>query len=279
MLTTDKLTFSYARKGNPVIKNFTFQLESGTICGLLGRNGSGKSTLLYLLCGLLKPATGTIDYNGEIPYERKKDFLSDIFIVPEEFELPGMKLSEFAEVNSAFYPRFDQKAFEDYLKLFEIDSSMNLAKISMGQKKKAFLSFALACNTSLLILDEPTNGLDISSKRSFRKALSLAMTDDKTIIISTHQVFDVEKIIDHVIIMDSSKVLLNESIYDISNKLSFKFTPDTQKAKDAILAIEAPGGAYIVEPTNEPETEVNLELLFELAQTKPEFIQNIFPSK
>ena len=72
----------------------------------------------------------------------------------------------------------------------------------MGQKKKAFLAFALACNTSLLLLDEPTNGLDISSKRTFRKAVTASMTDDKTFIISTHQVHDVDAILDHVTIID-----------------------------------------------------------------------------
>lgn len=266
MLTLQNVSFSY-KKGRPVINNFSMTFEHGTVCGLLGKNGSGKSTLLYLICGLLKPDSGTINFKGHTPLRRDVAFLNDVFIVPEEFEIPNVPMTEFVKANAPLYPKFSQKDMEEYMKTFEIDPSIHLKQCSMGQKKKAFISFALACNTSLLILDEPTNGLDISSKRAFRKAITMGMSDDRSVIISTHQVYDVEKIIDRVMIVDPTGVLLDKSMYDIMKELSFSFTTDRERAAKALLSLDAPGGWNIVEAFNGDETEVNLESLFELIES------------
>lgn len=267
MLKIENLCFSYSKK-EKLIENFSMQLDAGTVCGLLGKNGAGKSTLLYLICGLLRPHSGTIDVNGHTPINRKTTFLEDIFIVPEEFSLPNITLDEYININSPFYPHFNREEMNKYLEIFELTPNLHLGKLSMGQKKKAFISFAMACNTGLLILDEPTNGLDISAKRCFRKAVAACMTDEKTIIISTHQVYDVDKILDHVIITDRQGVLLDASIIDISSKYRFSFTTDRQRADKALLSLDVPGGMNIVEYLDNPddETEVNLETLFELVQ-------------
>ena len=90
MLTVSDITYSYGRGKNPVLENYSLRVQSGTICGLLGRNGAGKSTLLYLITGLLRLQSGSIDYNGFLPIERKVDFLNDVFIVPEEYILPNV---------------------------------------------------------------------------------------------------------------------------------------------------------------------------------------------
>lgn len=267
MLTITNLSFSYSRKYK-LIENFSMQLDKGTVCGLLGKNGAGKSTLIYLICGLLRPKSGVIDFEGYLPFDRKTGFLNDIFLVPEEFTLPNVTLEQYVQVNAPFYPAFDIKQMEHYLNIFELTPELHLGKLSMGQKKKAFISFAMACNTSLLILDEPTNGLDITAKRSFRKAVAECMTDEKSILISTHQVYDVDKVLDHVIITDRQGVLLNASMIDIAEKYKFNFTTDRRRASEALLSLEVPGGYNIVEPLTDPadETEVNLETLFELVQ-------------
>lgn len=265
MLKISDLNFGYSRK-YPIIENFSMKLGRGTVCGFLGKNGAGKSTLLYLICGLLKPQSGTIDVAGYTPFDRNVGFLEDVFIVPEEFSLPSVTLDEYISVNACFYPRFSREEMEKYLSIFELSPDINLGKLSMGQKKKAFISFALACNTSLLILDEPTNGLDISSKRSFRRVIAECMSDEKSIIISTHQVYDIEKILDHVIIMDRTGVKLNESMQQIASRYRFSFTTDRERAEHALISLDVPGGYNIAEPLLDPadETEVNLETLFEL---------------
>ncbi|MDE7180507.1 MAG: ABC transporter ATP-binding protein, partial [Muribaculaceae bacterium] len=180
MLTIDNVSFSYSRH-TQLIENFSMTLQPGTVCGLLGKNGAGKTTLLYLICGLLAPKSGLIDFRGMQPMERSTAFLNDVFIVPEEFSLPNVELSSYVEVNAPFYPNFNLEQLHHYLEVFELRPDLHLGRLSMGQKKKAFMSFAMACNTSLLILDEPTNGLDISSKRNFRRVLAECMTDDKSI--------------------------------------------------------------------------------------------------
>ncbi len=277
MLTIQNLSFAY-HSGRPVIQNLSLSLDKGCVCGLLGSNGAGKSTLLYLICGLLNPGTGTIDFNGHTPRQRQVCFLNDVFIVPEEVVLPNVLLKDFIEVNAPFYPRFSREEMDRYMELFNLPADLHLGACSMGQKKKAFLSFAIACRTSLLILDEPTNGLDISSKQDFRKAISMTMTDDRIILISTHQVYDVERILDHVVILGDQGVVLNRSIPEITSRLRFTFTTDRDRIARALMAVEVPGGANIVELNDDPdfETDLNLESLYELFYRNPMLEQRIF---
>ena len=277
MIVLNNISFSY-RRSRPVLTDLSLELQSGTVCGLLGRNGVGKSTMLYLMAGLLRPATGFVTCNGYKPFERKVDFLNDIFIVPEEFQLPAIRLDEYIRLNSPFYPKFDHETMNRLLNMFEMSPDVNLGALSMGQKKKVFLSFAMACNTGILLLDEPTNGLDISAKRAFRMAVSSVMDENKTIVISTHQVYDVEQILDHIIIADTNRILLNRSTMDITSRLRFNFTNDPQRAAAASFSLPVPGGFNIVELVNNPddETDVNLESLFELTQKRPDLMNQIF---
>lgn len=280
MIAFKDVCFSY-RRNVPVLSNLSLQIEPGTVCGLLGRNGVGKSTMLYLTAGLLRPRSGQVLCNGYIPSDRQVNFLNDIFIVPEEFDLPPITLDEYVRINSVFYPKFNLDLMHSILEIFALPGNINLGALSLGQKKKAFLSFALACNTSILLLDEPTNGLDITAKRMFRAAITAAMTDDKTIIISTHQVYDVENILDHVVIADNNRILLNRPMIDIQTKLRFGYTQDPEQAKRALFSIPMPGGFNVVEFLDDPdrETEVNLETLFELTNSNPELINQLFVEK
>ena len=280
MIAFKDVCFSY-RRNVPVLSNLTLQIGPGTVCGLLGRNGVGKSTMLYLTAGLLRPRSGQVLCNGYIPSDRQVNFLNDIFIVPEEFDLPPITLNEYVRINSVFYPKFNLDLMHSILEIFALPGNINLGALSLGQKKKAFLSFALACNTSILLLDEPTNGLDITAKRMFRAAITAAMTDDKTIIISTHQVYDVENILDHVVIADNNRILLNRPMIDIQTKLRFGYTQDPEQAKRALFSIPMPGGFNVVEFLDNPdrETEVNLETLFELTNSNPDLINQLFVEK
>lgn len=261
-----------------MLSDLSLQLKSGTVYGLLGRNGVGKSTMLYLISGLLRPKSGIVTCNGYDPFKREVSFLNDIYIVPEEFLLPAMTLADYVRINAPFYPRFSRQDMERLLEMFELTPDIHLSELSMGQRKKAYLSFAMACNTSVLLLDEPTNGLDISAKRQFRIALSSVMDENKTIVISTHQVYDVEQILDHVVIADNNKILLNMSMCEISERLRFNFTNDSRRAEQALYSLQVPGGYSIIDYVEnaDQETEVNLESLFELTQNKPDLLQAIF---
>lgn len=278
MLEIKDITFSYGRHRPPVLNDFSANIRDGGIYGLLGRNGAGKSTLLYLAAGLLTPQSGHVYYNGTDTRFRRPSTLSDIFIVPEEFSLPNIRLREFLRLNSRFYPNFSLDDMRRHLDTFELESDLHLGSLSMGQKKKAFMCFALACNTSLLLLDEPTNGLDIPGKSRFRKFIVSSMTDDRTILISTHQVRDIDRILDHVVITERSRVLLDRSTAEITERLRFVNSDSPALMQQALFAHPAVGGSALILPNDNPDhpTELNLESLFEYALNNPESLNSRF---
>lgn len=280
MLQIENLTFAYRRKAAPVLNDFSLTIDRGSVCGLLGRNGAGKSTLLYLISGLLTPKSGRVLFNGVNTRLRKPSTLNDIFILPEEFTLPPISMDEYVKLNSRYYPKFSMDDLYGNLETFELDRNINLGQLSMGQKKKAFMSFALACNTSLLLMDEPTNGLDIPGKSRFRKIVVSSMTDERSIIISTHQVRDIDRILDHIIITESNKVLLNEKVSNIISKLRFETTNDDAVIARALYSQPSVEGMNVILRNDDDcDTEMNLESLFELSLNRPELINQIFASK
>ncbi|GAB1417036.1 ATP-binding cassette domain-containing protein [Paludibacter sp.] len=254
-------------------------LSGGKIYGLLGKNGAGKSTLLYLMTGLLQPQKGKIYFKGENVSKRYPSTLQDIFIVSEEFALPNIPLQRYIKLNSPFYPNFSNEQLVENLKHFELDSikDINLGALSMGQKKKVFMSFALASNTSLLIMDEPTNGLDIPGKSQFKKFIASNMTDERSVIISTHQVQDVEKLIEHIIILENNKTLLNASADDICDKLYFATGVRDVKEEDALYISPSIQGynALLMNKDNN-ESLLNLETLFNATLSNSERITSLF---
>lgn len=282
MLKLENLTFCYPRRRQPVIDGFDLTLSEGGIYGLLGPTGAGKSTLLYLISGLLTPKNGKVLFKERNTRLRLPETLNDIFIVPEELTLPAVKLDTYIKMNAPFYPRFSHEDLQRHLATFEVGNiaDYKLSSLSMGQKKKLYMCFALACNTSLLLMDEPTNGLDIPGKAAFRRFIASSASDDKIIVISTHQVRDIDRILDHVIIMNERSLLLNEPINAITDKLAFINTNDRALIESALIAQPGLGNAQIVVANDGSyDTEVNLETLFELATTRRDVIDSLFNSK
>ena len=264
MIQIQDIDYRYPGSKHLVFRDFSLTLKENNIYGLLGKNGTGKSTLLYLISGLLRQQQGTILVDGISAQERKEAMLRNIFMVPEEFEMPSISLPTYVEINRCFYPNFSQEVLESCLKDFDLPLSLNMNELSMGQKKKVFMSFALATGTRFLLMDEPTNGLDIPSKSQFRKVIANNMTEDRTLIISTHQVHDVESLLDHIIIMNESKLLLDASVGDICDRYSFTYRTPAEM-DDTVLYAEPTlqGNAVVAKrEEGEPETQMNLELLF-----------------
>ena len=214
MLEINNITFGY-RKGANVLEDFILKYEEPGIYGLLGKNGTGKSTLLYLISGLLRPSAGNVTYNGTDVTLRRPEVLEDLFIVPEEYNLPAIPLEKFISRLKPFYPRFDEELLRRSLESFEMPYDINLGSLSMGQKKKVYMCVALATRTRLLLMDEPTNGLDIPSKSQFRKIVAGNTSEDQTIIISTHQVRDVELLLDHVTMIDKNRILTHSKMDEL----------------------------------------------------------------
>ncbi len=261
MVDINNLSFGY-KKNKTLFSDLNLTLEKGRIYGLLGKNGSGKTTLLKQIAGILHPHSGTLQINNEVPQKRTPKVLASYYLIPEEFQTPGITVKTFLKVTAPFYPNFNETSFYEYLKEFNIDTEQKLSKMSYGQKKKVLISFGMASDTPLLISDEPTNGLDIPSKSIFRKLTASALNEDKLFVISTHQVKDIEGIIDTIVVLDEGKIVFNQSIDKVSEKLGFKTvkSPDD----DNILYTEKTFAGYnaVVRNTGNEPSNIDIELLF-----------------
>jgi ABC-2 type transport system ATP-binding protein len=261
MIDIQELHFGYGR--GKVFDGLSLQLKAGHIYGLLGKNGTGKSTLLRNIAGLLFPDGGSVRVMDYIPGKRQPAFLSEVFLVPEEFYVPPVRASRFMDIHAPFYPRFDKERFTRYLLEFEIPMDRSLQQMSYGQKKKALISFALASGAKVILMDEPTNGLDIISKSQFRKVLAATADENKCIVISTHQVKDLENLIDRITVIDAGKILFDQTMDAIQSKLSFRISFDAEEARGAIYSENSlKGNALVVRNTPGEESKVDLELLY-----------------
>lgn len=270
MIEIRNIDFAYGRRKAAVFEDFSLTLQPGRIYGLLGKNGTGKSTLLYLVCGLLRPQRGVVTLNGNDVRLRRPEVLQEIFLVPEEFDLPSTTLENYVRLNEPFYPRFNHDVLRECLADFGLQSDLNLGELSMGQKKKAFMCFALAAGTRYLLMDEPTNGLDIPAKSEFRRVISRYMTDDRTLVISTHQVRDVDMLIDHVAVIDGTSLLLDRAVSDICAALRFEERPAGADVSDALYVQPSLTGNSVICPNDSgADTVLNLELLFNALQVNP----------
>ncbi|MBO4499278.1 MAG: ATP-binding cassette domain-containing protein [Bacteroidaceae bacterium] len=273
MITIKNLEFSY--KDNRVLDNISLQLEEGRIYGLLGENGVGKTTLLTLLCGLKRVQNGSITIDGIEPSKRLPQSLADQYYLPDEVASMSITAKRYAKDFGKFWYKFDFQKFMKLMDIFENDPNKRMDKMSNGELKKAYISFALACNTKYLYLDEPTNGLDIPSKAQFRKAVSQFTREDSVLVISTHQVRDLENIIDPIIILDRRDVLLNASIDRIAEKLFFDYSGIP--ADNALYSELLPGSSIQVRPnTSNLESKVNVEALFNTVHLHKNYIKGLF---
>ena len=275
-MKVEDMAFSY-RRNEYLLNKVNFEITPGGVYGLLGKNGSGKSTLLYLMTGLMFPQIGSVTINGIPSRKRTPEVLSNIYLLPEEFDLPEVSADVYVKNNAQFYPRFNREQFDNYLQIFELPAIKKLSQYSMGQKKKFIVSFALATNVPLLFMDEPTNGMDIPSKSQFRKVIALGMSDERSIIISTHQVRDLESMIDRVMVLHDNTMMLNESVLEIARKLEFIHTTSKDDLQGCIYSTFTPNGFVGVRPNvNDVDTTVDLETLFNAVIANPLCIKQLF---
>lgn len=277
MIQLQNIQFGYTKNRN-IFDDVSLTMEAGHIYGLLGKNGAGKTTLLKIMSGLRFPTSGTSTILNQNAVLRKAEILQDIYFLQEEMYVPHMKIESFVKAYSPFYPRFNHEQFNEYLREFELDKEFGyLDKLSHGQKKKTLIAFALATNTQILIMDEPTNGLDIPSKSTFRRLMASAADETRLVIISTHQVRDLHSLIDMVAILDNGRMVLNASTYEITEKLLFDVDNTKTTEGTVLYTEESPRGAYQVkENVHHIDSNLDLELLFNAAMNNKNAIINLF---
>ena len=274
MIELHELHFRYHNSPREVLDNVTLHFPAGRIVGLLGKNGTGKSTLLYLMAGLLRPQKGTVHFGSHHVADRTPEMLSDLFVVPEHIELPAMKLSRYVSLHRDFYPHFSDELLFENLRLFDLSPDVNFSALSTGQLKKAYISFALATRTRLLLMDEPTNGLDIPSKAQFRRAIAANMDEERTVIISTHQVHDVENLVDHIVMLKEHQVGLNIDLDELGRLLRFEQRAYGEDLSDVLYAENSLAGMAVIVPNREETaSQMDLELLFNALTQHPDLLE------
>ncbi len=262
-----ELNFSYNKgKQTPIYHNFQAEISQAGVYGLFGRNGSGKSTLLKLIAGLLTASSGNIDVLGYNPRQRLPDFLSQVYILPEEFHLPDLTPTELGNSHHHFYPNFSMELFADYLQKLDVLSEQRFSQMSLGQKKKSTIAFALATCTPILLMDEPTNGLDIVSREQFKALMATPEQAERIVLISTHQAHDLERIISHLWFIDEGQLLLSATVDKINQKLTMGVAQNPQEVPNTVLYQESIGEqiAWIAQANSEQNStsKLNIEMLY-----------------
>lgn len=279
MIEIKNLDFHYPRK-RQVYKNLNLNIEEGSVYALLGLNGAGKTTLLNLIAGFLIPKEGSCKVFGHQSKNREPEMLQEIFLVSDISEFPNMSVSEFCKLYAGFYPRFDNSFFEYCISEFRLSGYSSLKRLSFGDKRKVMLSFALATRCRLLMFDEPTNGLDIPSKATFRKLVASSLGEKQTIIMATHQVRDLANLMDRIVIEHHGEILINETIERIAEKLSFGLNAELISKTDLMFHSESftQTETVSINRTNQ-QGPIDIELLFNAAISSPEELSTIFNSK
>jgi len=280
MIHFEKVDFSYSPKVK-LLSDINLQFKPDHIHGLLGKNGEGKSTLLKLVAGLLFPQKGKVEVMNFTSCKRNAEMLREIYFLPEELPHHTLSIAQFEQVYAPFYPNFSVAQFEDCLKEFEITSKdWKMNKLSYGQKKKIFVAFGLATRTKILLMDEPTNGLDIPSKGQFRRMVASSLDENRCIIISTHQVRDLDSLIDYLIIMDNHEIALNETIGTITDRLFFCLQDADRIDTPVVYSENTLRGVYqVCENTYREDSKLDIELLFNAVCANKNRIQQIFNTK
>lgn len=269
MIEIRNLKFSYStlKSRTEVFDSLSMMIPSGEIVGLLGRNGTGKSTLLNLMAGLLDADAGTIAVEGVDVAQRGTALYTSLMIVPEEFSLPQLTLDRYVKVTAPFYPNYDEARFADCCSRFEVNRAVRLDRMSMGQRKKAYLAFALACNTPVLLLDEPTNGLDIPARQALRQMLAEQVNDERTIVISTHAARDIENLVDRLVILEPHRMVLNESIATLSTLFGVGVVPAGVQPLYSEPSVAGVRGVWVAE--GDEESRMDMEMMFNAATRSP----------
>lgn len=276
MISFNQLGFRY-RLGSQVFRDFSMTLSPGHVYGVLGENGVGKSTLMKLASGVLIPTAGSVTIDGREASLREEATMAKIIYLPEEFSLPALTLDEFRKVTTPFYPSFSDESFEECCRVLDVVRDRRLDKLSMGQRKRAYLAFAFACRAEWLLLDEPTNGLDVAAKEAFRRLVARYVDEGQSIIISTHSVREIDSLIDHLIILDRKGIVLDASIGEIGSRLRFGRCSAEEEPlySESTLA----GTSGLVVNTTDEESPVDIEMLFMASLRSTERLRRLFNTK
>ena len=214
LLECKNLCKSYDEK--QVLKDVNLKIPKGKIIGLLGKNGTGKTTLIKLINDLLTPTSGEILINGKKPGVESKKIIS---YLPEKTYIDReMKVKDAIKYFEEFYDNFDSEKAKKLLKDLDLDVNSKISKMSKGMQEKLQLILVMSRNAELYILDEPLGGVDPATRDYILDTILSNFSEGASVIISTHLISDVERILDEVIFVDQGKIVLTSSADELRNK-------------------------------------------------------------
>ena len=239
--------------GKRALDRVSFQATAGQVHGLVGANGAGKTTLLKHLLGLLRAKTGSVRVFGLDPVRDPVGVLGRIGYLSEERELPEwMRVDELMAYTRAFQPTWDASYASELIETFGLDRSKTIQELSKGMRAQAGLVAAVAHRPELLILDEPSSGLDAVVRRDILDAIVRTVADDgRTVIFSSHLLEEVERMSDHVTMLQQGRVVLDGPLDDTRRgyqrtRVRFDDNFDTPPALDGALAMEGGGRLWSI---------------------------------
>jgi len=199
------------------LDSVTLSLPRGAVYGLVGANGAGKTTLIKHILGLLRAQSGSVRVFGLDPVADPVGVLSHIGYLSEENDLPGwMRVDELIRFSRAFYPAWDDGYAEELRQSFALDPAAKIKNLSKGQKARMGLLIALAYRPDLLVLDEPSSGLDPIVRRDILGAIIRTIAHEgRTVLFSSHLLEEVEQVADHVTMINHGKIVLSAPLEDI----------------------------------------------------------------
>jgi ABC-type multidrug transport system ATPase subunit len=217
LLKIKSLRKSFGR--HPVFSGLNMNLSAGKVYGLLGLNGEGKTTLIRILMGVIPADSGEIHYKDSAVSFRSAAYREEVGYIPEDpFFFGGMRIRELLDFNAAFYGCWDGGRADDLLKRFSLDRKARIKTLSRGMKLRLEMAVALAARPALLVLDDPTSGLDVPTRHDFLQDIIRELADSgTTILFATHLVHELERIVDHLFILDGGRIILDEGYEAVKN--------------------------------------------------------------
>jgi ABC-2 type transport system ATP-binding protein len=263
----------------------SFRATEGKVYGLVGANGAGKTTLLKHLLGLLRAQSGSVRVFDRDPVRDPVGVLSRVGYLSEDRELPEwMRVDELMQYTQAYHPTWDAAYARELLETFALDPSKKIKELSKGMRAQAGLVAAVAHRPELLILDEPSSGLDAVVRRDILDAIVRTVADDgRTVIFSSHLLDEVERMSDHVTMMHEGRVTLNGELDDVRrryrrSRVRFVEAFDRPPVLESALAMEGGGRMWSV-VHNGPSEEFRLSVLThggEIVESRDATLEEIF---
>jgi len=285
LLRVTGLSKSFGR--HRVLDDLNMKLDPGRVYGLLGLNGEGKTTLIRILLGVIPADGGNIRYKDHPVSFRSATYKEEVGYIPEDpFFFSGMRVGELLDFNAAFYRRWDGRRAEDLLKRFSLDRKARIRTLSRGMKLRLEMAVGLAAKPELLVLDDPTSGLDVPTRYDFLQDIIRELADSgTTILFSTHLVHELERIVDHLFILHRGRLILDEEHETVKNsirrvRLAFPGEPPQTLGIDGVLCEARDGQRWeaVIYPWSEEKKRKIEGLSLTALDIEPLTLEDIFRS-